>query len=303
MPPSIPASDFAELAPAAALPPAVLRHRSALRAVLTLPSGRLGAVLTLATATTAVLAPVLATRDPFALVAAPLRPPTIAHPMGTDAIGRDLLSGVVHGARTSLLIAGSVTLLAFVCGAVVGMTAGWRGGLLDDVLMRITELFQVVPRFFLVVVAVALFGPGVDRVVLTLGLTSWPVLARVMRGEVLVMRELDFVAAARASGATTSRILWRELLPNVMPSAAVLLGLLFGQAILLEASLGFLGLGDPNAVSWGLLAGQAQGFLRVAWWLAVFPGLAIAAAVLGINLLADAWAGVIAGGVTDAGSR
>jgi peptide/nickel transport system permease protein len=108
--------------------------------------------------------------------------------------------------------------------------------------------------------------------------------------------------AARASGATTSRILWRELLPNVMPSAAVLLGLLFGQAILLEASLGFLGLGDPNAVSWGLLAGQAQGFLRVAWWLAVFPGLAIAAAVLGINLLADAWAGVIAGGATNAGS-
>jgi peptide/nickel transport system permease protein len=302
MPPSIPASDFAELAPAAALPPPVLRHRSALRTVLSLPSGRLGALLALVTATTAVLAPVLATRDPFALVAAPLLPPTMAHPMGTDAIGRDLWSGVVHGARMSLLMAGSVTLLAFVCGAAVGMTAGWRGGLLDDVLMRITELFQVVPRFFLVVVAVALFGPGVDRVVLTLGLTSWPVLARVMRGEVLAMRELDFVVAARASGATTSRILWRELLPNVMPSAAVLLGLLFGQAILLEASLGFLGLGDPNAVSWGLLAGQAQGFLRVAWWLAVFPGLAIAAAVLGINLLADAWAGVIAGGATNAGS-
>jgi len=302
MPPSIPASDFAELAPAAALPPPVRRHRSALRTVLSLPSGRLGALLTLATVTTAVLAPLLATRDPFALVAAPLLPPTIAHPMGTDAIGRDLLSGVVHGARTSLLIAGSVTLLAFVCGALVGMTAGWRGGLLDDVLMRITELFQVVPRFFLVVVAVALFGPGLDRIVLTLGLTSWPVLARVMRGEVLAMRELDFVVAARASGATTTRILWRELLPNVMPSAAVLLGLLFGQAILVEASLGFLGLGDPNAVSWGLLAGQAQGFLRVAWWLAVFPGLAIAAAVLGTNLLADAWAGVIAGGATDAGS-
>jgi peptide/nickel transport system permease protein len=302
MPPSIPASDFAELAPAAALPPPVLRHRSALRTVLSLPSGRLGALLALVTATTAVLAPVLATRDPFALVAAPLLPPTMAHPMGTDAIGRDLWSGVVHGARMSLLMAGSVTLLAFVCGAAVGMTAGWRGGLLDDVLMRITELFQVVPRFFLVVVAVALFGPGVDRVVLTLGLTSWPVLARVMRGEVLAMRELDFVVAARASGATTSRILWRELLPNVMPSAAVLLGLLFGQAILLEASLGFLGLGDPNAVSRGLLAGQAQGFLRVAWWLAVFPGLAIAAAVLGINLLADAWAGVIAGGATNAGS-
>ena len=172
----------------------------------------------------------------------------------------------------------------------------------DDALMRITELFQVVPRFFLVVVAVALFGPGIDRIVLTLGLTSWPVLARVIRGEVLTMRELDFIVAARASGATGTRILWREPLPNVMPSVAVLLGLLFGQVILVEASLGFLGLGDPNSVSWGLLAGQAQGFLRVAWWLAVFPGLAIAAAVLGVNLLADAWAGVLAGVVTDTGS-
>ena len=302
MPPSIRASDFAEFAPATALPPLALRNRSAVRTVLSLPSGRLGALLTLMTLMTAVLAPLLATRDPFALVAAPLLPPTLAHPMGTDPIGRDLLSGVLHGARTSLLVAGSVTLLAFVCGGLVGMTAGWRGGLLDDALMRITELFQVVPRFFLVVVALALFGPGIDRIVLTLGLTSWPVLARVMRGEVLAMRELDFVVAARASGATATRILWRELLPNVMPSAAVLLGLLFGQVILVEASLGFLGLGDPNAVSWGLLAGQAQGFLRVAWWLAVFPGLAIAAAVLGVNLLADAWSGVLAGAATDVGS-
>ena len=268
--------------------------------MLSLPSGRVGAILTAVTLATALLSPLLATRDPFALAAAPLSPPTLAHLMGTDAIGRDVFSGVLHGARTSLFVAGSVTLLAFVCGALVGMIAGWRGGLLDDLLMRVTELFQVVPRFFLVVVAVALLGPGIDRVVLTLGLTSWPVLARVMRAEVLAMREADFVVAARASGATAARILWRELLPNVMPSATVLLGLLFGQVILLEASLGFLGLGDPNALSWGLLAGQAQGFVRVAWWLAVFPGLAIAVAVLGINLLADAWAAVLGGAATDA---
>jgi peptide/nickel transport system permease protein len=252
--------------------------------------------LTTATLAAALLAPLLATADPFALVAAPLAPPTLAHLMGTDSIGRDVLSGVLHGARTSLFVAASVTLLAFVCGAFVGMTAGWRGGLVDDVLMRLTELFQVVPRFYLVVVAVALLGSGIDRVVLTLGLTSWPVLARVIRGEVIAMRETEFVVAARAGGATAVRILWRELLPNIMPSALVLLGLLFGQVILLEASLGFLGLGDPNALSWGLLAGQAQGFARVAWWLAVFPGLAIAVAVLGVNLLADAGAAVLGGG-------
>jgi peptide/nickel transport system permease protein len=294
--PSTRASDFAELAPAASLaPPVVARQRSALRAVLSLPSGRLGATLTVITLATALFAPWLAPTDPFALSAAPLSPPTLAHLMGTDAIGRDVLSGVLYGARTSLLVAGSVTLVAFVCGALVGMVAGWRGGVLDDLLMRVTELFQVIPRFFLVVVAVALLGSGIDRMVITLGLTSWPVLARVMRGEVLAMREADFVVAARGSGATTPRILWRELLPNVMPSAAVLLGLLFGQIILVEASLGFLGLGDPNALSWGLLVGQAQGFVRVAWWLAVFPGLAIGLAVLGINLLADAWSAVLGG--------
>ena len=298
--PSTRASDFAELAPAASLAPPVARQRSALRAVVSLPSGRVGATLTVITLAAAMFAPWLAPTDPFALAAVPLSPPTLAHLMGTDAIGRDVLSGVLYGARTSLFVAGSVTLLAFVCGAVVGMVAGWRGGLVDDLLMRVTELLQVMPRFFLVVVAVALLGSGIDRLVITLGLTSWPVLARVVRGEVLAMREVDFVVAARASGASATRILWRELLPNVMPSALVLLGLLFGQVILVEASVGFLGLGDPNALSWGLMAGQAQGFVRVAWWLAVFPGLAIAVAVLGTNLLADAWAGVVGGAVRGA---
>ncbi len=270
-------------------------ERWAARAIVTLPSGAVGVILTGATLAMALLAPFLAPSDPFALSADSLLPPTLSHPMGTDAIGRDLFSGVVHGARTSLFVATAVTAMALACGAIVGMTAGYRGGIIDQVLMRTTELFQVLPRFFLVVVTIALFGPGTDRLILVLGLTSWPVLARVMRGEVLAMRDLDFVVAARASGASAARILWRELLPNVLPSAAVLLGLLFGQTLLVEASLGFVGLGDPNALSWGLLAGQAQGFLRVAWWLALFPGLAIALAVLGVNLLADAWASILGG--------
>lgn len=290
--PSTRVSDFAELVPAASLAAPVARQRAAWRAVWSLTAGRLGVSLTTAIATIALLAPWLATSDPFALVAAPLTPPTAAHLMGTDAIGRDLFSGVMHGARASLYVAASVAVIAFVCGALVGMTAGWKGGLVDDLLMRGTEMLQVVPRFFLVVIVVALFGPGIDRIILTLGLTSWPVLARVMRGEVLAMRESEFIIAARAGGARARRTLWRDLLPNVMPSAMVLLGLLFGQVIRLEASVGFLGLGDPNALTWGLLAGQAQGFFRVAWWVAVFPGLAIAVTVLGVSLLADAWAEV-----------
>lgn len=263
--------------------------------MLAMPNGRIGLALTATTLALALLAPLLAPVDPFALVGPPLSPPSSAHLMGTDAIGRDLLSGVLHGGRTSLLVAGAVTLLAGGVGAGVGVVAGYRGGLIDDVLTRATELFQVLPRFFVVVIAIALFGPGVDRVILCLGLTAWPVLARVVRGEVLATRNLDFVTAARGIGAPECRVLWQHVLPNVLPSGAVVLGLLFGQVLLVEASIGFLGLGDPNALSWGLLAGQAQGFLRVAWWIAVFPGLAIAAAVLGVNLLTDAAAIALAG--------
>ncbi len=286
----------AELAPIAA--PSVSRfyRSSTLGTIARLTTGRIGLALMAATLAMALLAPVLATSDPLALTGPPLSPPSFGHPMGTDALGRDLFSGVLHGARASLVAALAVVVLAFVCGATIGMAAGYHGGVLDDILMRTTELFQVVPRFFLVIVVIALFGPGLDRLVLLLGLTSWPVLARVLRGEVMAMRQLDFVRAAQARGASTARIIWRELLPNVLPSALVVLGLLFGQVLVIEGSLGFLGLGDPSVLTWGVLAGQSQGFLRVAWWLVLFPGLAISLAVLGANLLADAIATGMRGG-------
>jgi peptide/nickel transport system permease protein len=243
----------------------------------------------------ALLGPFFATADPFALTGPSLVRPSLAHPMGTDALGRDLLSGILVGARDSVITALAVVGLTMPAGVAIGMLAGYRGGWVDDVLMRLTEFFQTIPRFFLVVVAVALLGPGLDRLVITLALTSWPVIARVVRSEVLAMRDLDFMRAAQATGAPAARMVWRELLPNVMPSVFVLLGLLFGQVLLVEASLGFLGLGDPNALTWGVLTGQAQGFLRVAWWLPFFPGIAIALAALGSNLLADAVASVLGG--------
>ena len=249
----------------------------------------------LLTLVVAFLAPYLARTDPFALSGTPLAPPTLAHLMGTDALGRDLLSGVVHGARASLMIASAVAAVALACGTAIGLVVGYRGGLLDDALSRTTELFQAMPRLFLVAVVIALFGPGVDRLVLTLGLTSWPVLARVVRSEVLSTRNAEFVLAAEALGASPTYIAWRVLLPNVLPSVAVMVGLLFGQVLLTEASLGFLGLGDPNTLSWGLLVGASQGFLRVAWWLAVFPGLAITIAILAFNLLADALSAALGG--------
>lgn len=295
MPQSIHASDSADLAPAAG-PRPVLVRRPIITAVIGQPAGVIGLVLMSVMVGTALLGPLLATVDPFALSGPPLASPSSIHPMGTDALGRDLFSGVIHGARTSLVVAGAVGILALVCGVSVGMIAGYRGGVIDDALMRITELFQVLPRFFLVAVAVALLGPGLDRVVLTLGLTSWPVLARVVRGEAVAMRNLDFVLASEALGASRGHVIRHVLLPNVMPSVLVLLGLILGQVLLIDASLGFLGLGDPNAITWGMLAGQAQSYLRVAWWLALFPGLAITMTVLGFNLLADALSSALQAG-------
>ena len=206
-----------------------------------------------------------------------------------DALGRDLFSGILYGARTSTMIALGASAVSFVCGMTIGLVSAYRGGWIDTLLTRITELLQVLPKFFLVIVAAALFGPGIDKLILILGFTSWPVLARVVRGEVLSLRQAEFVLASYASGASTSQILRRAIMPNVAPHAVVVSGLLLGQVLLIEASLGFLGLGDPNAMSWGMLAGQSQPFLRVAWWLSLFPGLAIVIAVLGANLMVDAY--------------
>lgn len=292
MPPSIRDSAFADLATVATTPTAApasgsrggLHDRASRR-----PSSVIGFTCAAIVLGAALFGPALAPHDPFAITGGSLVAPSAAHPMGTDALGRDLLSGVLHGARTSLLVAGPVSVIALVIGTVIGMLAGYRVGLVDDALMRTTELFLAIPRFFFVVATIALFGPGIDSTVLVLGLTSWPTIARVVRGEVLAIRQLDYVRASEAMGATAWHVIRYQLLPGVRPALAVTVGLLFGQVLLLEATLGFLGLGDPGAVSLGMLAAQAGGFLRVAWWLALFPGLAITLAVLGVNLLADAF--------------
>lgn len=273
----------------------VLRCGRVLRRVVRTPGGALGAGLTLLLVLVGVLAPLLAPVDPFAVDGPSLSPPSRTHPFGTDALGRDLYSGVLHGARTSLVVAASVAALTAVIGATIGLVAGYAGAWVDDVLMRLTELFQVLPRFFLALVVIAFFGPGLDRLILLLGLTSWPLLARVIRAETFALRTREFVEAARVQGASRARILVREVLPNALPPGIALLGLLVAQVILIEASLSFLGLGDPSVTSWGALASEAQRFLRVAWWLSLFPGLAITLAVLGLNLLGDAVTDALAG--------
>lgn len=253
-----------------------------------------GLALTLAVVVTGLLAEVIAPGDPFQTAGDPLLAPSAQHLMGTDNLGRDMVAAVVHGARTSMIVVLGVSAIASVIGLGVGIIAGYRGGWLDDLLMRVTELFQSVPRFFLVLLIVALFGAGLDNLIFVLAFTSWPTLARVSRAEVLSVRDRDYVEAARSIGATDRRILLRHVLPNVLPTAMVVIALTGSRIILLEASLSFLGLGDPTVMSWGYLVSNAQEFLRVAWWMSVFPGLAIAIAVLGINLMSDALNDVLA---------
>jgi peptide/nickel transport system permease protein len=258
------------------------RHRGRLLA---------GFLLLLPVMLAALLPGLLAPHDPWASVAGPFQPPGLAHPLGTDDLGRDLLSQIVAGARTSLTVGLAVAALACVVGLAVGMSAGFLGGWLDHLLMRVTEIVQVVPRFFVAILVAALFGAALKNLILVLGLTAWPGLARIARAEALALRRREFVQAAVALGGTSPWVLRRHILPHASRPIAAALALIIGSAILTEAGLAYLGLSDPNVISWGRLIDNAQAFLYRAWWLSVFPGLAIAQTVVAIALVVDGWRG------------
>jgi peptide/nickel transport system permease protein len=235
----------------------------------------------------ALFAPWLSPFDPYLVVGDGLSAPSWNHFFGTDLIGRDLFSGVVYGARTSATIVIGTGLIVVFVALTVGLVSGYRGGIIDDLLMRVAEIFQVVPRFFLAIVAIAYFGSGVEKLIIILGLTSWSGLARIVRAETLSIRESAFVEAAQLFGSRTFRTIFREILPNLVPTAITYLTLLLSRVLLLEASLAFIGLSDPDSISWGYLAGSSQAYLRSAWWVAVFPGLAIMMAALSLTSLGD----------------
>lgn len=250
-------------------------------------TGRVGAVLLGGVCLMAALAGVIAPGDPFATSNDVLQPPSWAHLFGSDDFGRDLLGSIVHGARVSIAVAIAATTAAVTLGICIGGLAGYRGGLLDDVLMRVTEVFQVVPRFVLVVTTVALFGSGLGLLTLIIALTSWAGTARLVRAQVMSVATFDHVTAARALGAGAPRIFLRHVLPLALPALLAQASFQAGGAVLAEAGVSFLGLGDPSVMSWGRLLHEAHHFLRVAWWLAVFPGLALTVTVLGLHLVAD----------------
>jgi peptide/nickel transport system permease protein len=237
----------------------------------------------------AIAAPFLFPRSPWSMVQRPFLPPFEMEglPLGTDALGRDVLSGLFHGARVSLLVGLVSTVVALAIGIPIGAAAGYYAGVADDALMRFTEFFQTIPSFALAIVLLAIFQPTLSYVILAIAIVSWPPVARLVRGEVLSLRNREFVEAATLSGQSNLRIILRQVLPNALPPIIVLASLMVAQAILLESSLSFLGLGDPNVMSWGYMIGAARTVLRTAWWLSFIPGVAILLTVLALNLIGE----------------
>jgi peptide/nickel transport system permease protein len=235
----------------------------------------------------AILAPSISPYDPFVMGEETLLPPQSDHLMGTDDLGRDTLSRVIYGARVPLSVGFLAAATSLILGVIIGSVAGYFAGRTDDVLMRATEYVLVIPRFFLALLIVAMLGAGIAKIVLVIGLLEWPEVARVVRAQFLTFREREFVLAARALGLSHRRIIFKEILPNAIPPAIVVASFLVARAILLEAGLSFLGLGDPNLISWGSLLSEAQERMWSSMWLAVFPGMAMSLLVLCVNLFGD----------------
>jgi peptide/nickel transport system permease protein len=249
----------------------------------------IGLVILAALVAVAVLTPLLYPTSPWRMVARPFQAPFAdpRFPLGTDTLGRDVAAGLMHGAQVSLLIGLVSTGVALLIGVPLGALAGYLGGLVDDALMRFTEFFQTIPSFALAIVIVAILQPSLTSIVLAIALVSWPPVARLVRGEVLSLRTRDYVQAAVVTGQSTPRIILAEILPNTLAPIIVMASLMVASAILLESSLSFLGLGDPNLMTWGYMVGAGRTRLLEAWWISFFPGLAIFLGVLALNLVGE----------------
>ncbi len=250
----------------------------------------IGAALVTLSLIAALLAPVLAPHDPAEQnLERRLEPPSAEHPLGLDELGRDILSRLIFGARVSLGVGLAVVLLSGAIGSLIGAASGFLGGRVDALLMRVSDVFLAFPGILLAIALVAVLGPALRHVILALVVIGWVGYARLVRGQVLQIREMEFVAAAQATGLRSRWVLWRHILPNVLPTLTVQLSLGMAGAILAEASLSFLGLGiQPPTPSWGAMINAGRGHLLDAPHLGLFPGLAILLTVMGLNFLGDA---------------
>ncbi|MDQ7849077.1 MAG: ABC transporter permease [Armatimonadota bacterium] len=268
-----------------------LRLRGGLvgRWLLRRPLTLVGAGIVLLVSGTGLWAPLLAPYDPLAIsIAERLQPLSLAHPLGTDHLGRDLLSRIIHGARVSMGVGVSIAALGALIGTVLGLLAGFLGGKVDEAIMRVCDMFLAFPALILAMALAASLGPSLGNTMLALVIIWWPWYARIMRGQVLALRESEYVMAARALGAGTGRLMFRHLLPNAIPPIIVQATLDVGNAILIASSLSFLGFGaQPPVPEWGAITSEGRTFLRDYWWYPTFPGLAIMVTVMGFNLMGD----------------
>lgn len=247
-----------------------------------------GLVILLLVVALAVFAPVIYPTSPWQMVGMPFaRPAEQGFVFGTDSLGRDVAAGIAHGALVSLLVGLVSTFVAISIGVTLGAVAGYSGGRIDDLIMRFTEFFQTIPTFVLAVVLVAIFEPSIASIIAAISIVTWPPVTRVVRGEFLSLRTREFVQAAIVLGQSTPKIVFGQILPNALSPIIVLASLMVANAILLESGLSFLGLGDPNLMSWGFMIGAGRSVIRLAWWMSVFPGIAIFLTVLALNLVGE----------------
>ncbi|MCW5721035.1 MAG: ABC transporter permease [Devosia sp.] len=259
------------------------------------PEGVIGLALLTVLALAALLAPLLFPGDPLRIAGPPLLTPFTdpALPLGTDRLGRNVLAGLVHGARASLIVGLAAALVAVAIGSLVGTLAGFAGGLVDEALMRVVDAFQIVPGFLLALAFVSVLQPTLPVVVTAIALGAWTGPARLARAEVLSIRERDYVAAARIIGMHPLEIALREILPNALPPVLALSAVIVAGAILTEAALSFLGLGDPNIVTWGSMIAEGRAVLRSAPYLSIVPGIALVLTVIGTYLLGEGLAAML----------
>jgi peptide/nickel transport system permease protein len=236
----------------------------------------------------AAIGPYIYPTDPFDMVWAPFSPPGVdGFILGTDYLGRDLMAAIIHGARVSIVIGLAAAFMSVFIGVTIGALAGFYRGWVEEFLMRITEFFQVLPTLLFSMVIVALFGASLPMITFAIGIVSWTAVARITRSEFLRIRELEYVTASRASGATNAKLMFRIILPNALPPIIVQAALMVGSAILFEAGLSFLGLTDPNVVSWGQVIGSNRQYILDASYTVTIPGIAIFVTVLAISLVGD----------------
>ncbi|WP_022852412.1 ABC transporter permease [Thermodesulfatator atlanticus] len=254
------------------------------------PLGLLSGVAVMALLLVAIFAPYIAPYDPLAInVAHVLEPPSLAHPCGTDLLGRDVLSRLIYGARVSLQVGIIAVGISLAIGVFLGALAGFYGGIVDSVISRAIDIMLCFPAIFLILAVIAYLEPSIINIMIVIGLTSWMGVARLVRAEFLSLKERDFVLAEKALGASNLRIIFYHILPNALPPILVSATLGVGSAILVESALSFLGLGvQPPTPSWGNMLTEGKETLEIAWWLSVFPGLAILFTVLAFNLLGEA---------------